>query len=167
METRRVNAGGSTPRGTRWSVGVELPAPKDTGAAEFYSELEGRLIGRAEAEGIGITGRTVVTAEGGELYSLYVELIFTDPAGEREVSVLRLCDTRLGGLFLPIPKRLKRRGCLGFCLVGDRALAFLPRSLDGAKSIRQRDTYKYFDEIWADYGVSPFSFFCKEERKLR
>ena len=161
MEKKRVLRRGISPTGKAWSVCAELPLPEEKRGKEFYSSLEARLISRAERDGLRITGRTVVTLEENKTYSLYTEFIFIYPDGTAPAEVIRLCDTRLGGVLLPVPRRLKRRDCHGFCIIEGRGVAFLPRGTDGRTVIRQRDTDRYFDTVSTELDLNAFYRFCK------
>ena len=153
MEKRRIVLKGINSGGVPWSLGAELPKPCHKLSEELYNSLEERLMRRAERDGLFITGRTVVTYEGQDVYSLYTELVFTSADGNTPATVTRLCDTRAGGILLPIPKGLRVRGCYGFCIMENKGVAFVPNGLAAGNFIRQRDTEKYFNRIYADIDL--------------
>lgn len=127
---------GKNADGKAFSCKLELPVFSDEEIERFYTDLEKRIVRRAERDGYSVFSKLCVVYRDDSSFSLYIDIVFCD---KRDVAGLyRVCDNRKNGVEIPFPRKIKRRGYDGFCINGNRILAF-KNNFEKSAGVRRSD----------------------------
>ena len=127
---------GKNSDGKAFSCKLELPAFFDEEIDLFYTDLKGRIVKRAERDGHSVFSKLCIVYFDDSSFSLYIDVVFCD---KRDVvGLYRICDNRKNGVEIPFPRKIKRRGYDGFCINGNRILAF-KNNFEKSVGVRRSD----------------------------